>query len=230
MTDAAQACIQRLTRISSTIARHHFMDDLLELIITVASHVSHIKKYTLWLSDPDNRSGSLYLKASRGIDTALIRSRILSRAQGVVGLVATRKKPLSVSDVSRHPRFKEKNMARQSGLVSMLGVPMLDSDNGTLGVLNCFTTSTHLFSDSEITLLSDVANHAARAIGNREAIVKTVLIRDEMASHSLLGQATRVLMERRHLDARGAGLFLRQWSSQTAIPISHLAEAILLSE
>jgi len=53
--------------------------------------------------------------------------------------VASTNKPLIVEDVLKEPRFKEKDMARRLGLVSMLGVPLHVKEDRVIGVLDCFT-------------------------------------------------------------------------------------------
>lgn len=223
-----QSCINTLSILSRGIARDRFMDDLLALILTVTTHVTHIRKCTLWLWDPDTQH--LCLKACHGIDKTLIRNRTLGLTQGIAGLVATRKKPLIVHDVTRHPRFREKAMARQSGLASMLGLPMFDQKNAVIGVLNCFTSLPHHFLESEIDLLGSVARQAAKAIENTEAMVKTVLAKEELAFQHSLGQATRVLMQRRHLDIQTATALIHHWSREASIPVHRITEAILLSD
>ncbi len=51
------------------------------------------------------------LKATQSFDSDYIKDRALGMNEGVVGLIATQKRPLAVMDVLQEPRFKEKEMA-----------------------------------------------------------------------------------------------------------------------
>ena len=98
---------------------------------------------------------------------------MLSINEGVVGYVVATKQPLIVRDVLTEPRFKEKEMARKLGLKSMASVPLHVRDEKVIGVLNCFTSEYHDFSENEVNLITTVANQAAVAIFNSELLVKT---------------------------------------------------------
>jgi len=72
-------------------------------------------------------------------------TEIIYEDEGVVGFVATHKRPLIVENVLDEPRFKEKEMAKKLGLVSMVSVPLQVKDEKVIGVLNCFTASRYKF-------------------------------------------------------------------------------------
>ena len=94
--------------------------------------------------------------------------------------MATHNQPLIIRDVSTEPRFKEKEMAKKLGLVSMVSIPLQVKDEKVIGVLNCFTAEPHEFSDTEVYLITAVANQAAVAILNTELMVKTKVIREKL--------------------------------------------------
>jgi len=114
--------------------------------------------------------------------------------EGVVGFVATHNQPLIVKDVLKEPRFKEKEMAKKLGLVSMVSLPLQVKDEKVIGVLNCFTDEPHEFSDTEINLVTAVANQAAVAILNTELMVKTKVIREELETRKLVERAKEILI------------------------------------
>jgi len=45
-----------------------------------------------------------------------------------VGFVVQQNKPLAILDVLKEPRYKEKELAKKEGLVSMLSVPLTVKD------------------------------------------------------------------------------------------------------
>jgi len=83
----------------------------------------------------------------------------------VVGHVALRNQPMAILNVLKDPLYKEKELAKKEGLVSMLSVPMCIKDR-VIGVINCYTSYPHLFSKGEEEMLTTVANQAAICIEN----------------------------------------------------------------
>jgi len=151
-------------------------------------------------------------------------------AEGVVGYVASQNKPLIVKDVLEEPRFKEKEMAKKMGLVSMAGVPLQGKDGKVIGVLNVFTAEPHDFSETEVNLITTVANQAAVAIMNTELMVQTKVIQEELETRKLVEKAKEVLMLRRRLDGKEAYRWLQKRSMDSRKSMRQVAEAILLSE
>jgi GAF domain-containing protein len=150
--------------------------------------------------------------------------------EGVVGYVATHNQHLMVRDVLNDPQFKEKAMARNLGLASMLGVPHQGRDGKVIGVLNCFTSEPHDFSDTEINLITAVANQVAVAILNTELMVKTKVIQEELETLKLVERAKEVLMRRRNMKADEAFRWIQKRSMDSRKSMGHMAEAVLLSE
>ena len=144
--------------------------------------------------------------------------------------MATHKRPLIVKDVLKEPRFKEKDMAKKLGLVSMVGVPLRVQDEKVIGVLNCFTAGFHEFSETEVNLITTVANQAAAAIINTELMVKTKVIQEELETRKLVERAKEVLMRRRKMNGNDAFRWIQKRSMDSRKSMRHVAEAILLSE
>jgi GAF domain-containing protein len=170
------------------------------------------------------------LKATQAIDPEYLKDRSLGRVEGVVGFVATHNQALVIKDVLKEPRFKEKEMAKKLGLVSMLSVPLRVKDGKVIGVLNCFTDRPHVFSDTEINLITAVANQAGVAIMNTELIVKTKVIQEELETRKLVERAKDVLIRRRGMTGEEAYRWLQKRSMDSRKSIRMVADAVLLSE
>jgi GAF domain-containing protein len=150
--------------------------------------------------------------------------------EGVVGYVTTHKLPLVIKNVLQEPRFKEKEMARKLGLVSMLGVPLQVKEKDVIGVLNCFTAEPHEFSETEVNLITTVANQAAAAILNTELMVKTKVIQEELETRKLIERAKEIIMRRQNIDGEQAYRWIQKRSMDTRKSLRRVAEAIMLSE
>jgi len=149
--------------------------------------------------------------------------------EGVVGFVASTNRPLIVEDVLNEPRFKEKEMAKKLGLVSMIGIPLHVKEDKVIGVLDCFTVEPHEFSEVEVNLITTVANQAAVAIFNTELMVKTKVIQEELEVRKLVERAKDVLMRQRNMGGEQAYRWIQKRSMDLRKSMRQVSEAILLS-
>jgi two-component system, response regulator PdtaR len=222
--------IKALMDISRAITSDFYLEDILKLIVMVTAKVTGYEICSLWLIDESTNPPKIRLKASQTIDPDYVKDRSLHLTEGVVGYVATHKKPLIIEDVLQEPLFKEKEMASKLGLVSMLSVPLQVRDGKVVGVLNCFTVTTYHFSETEVNLVRTVANQAAVGIMNTELMVKTKVIQEELETRKLVERAKEVLMRRRNKTGEEAYRWIQKRAMDTRKSIRHVADAILLSE
>jgi signal transduction protein with GAF and PtsI domain len=219
--------IQALSEISQAISSDRYLDDILKLIVTVTANVMDSKICSLWILD--EKENVLRIRATQTMSEAYLKERTLKLGEGIVGYVAQQNKPLATLDVSKEPRYKEKELARKEGLVSMLSVPLTLKDK-VIGVINCYTSYPHEFNETERTVLTAVANQAAICIENTELIVKTKVIQEELETRKLLERAKGALMKRHGLGEEDAFKRIRKASMDSRKTMREIAEAILLTE
>ena len=222
--------IKGLMDISRAITSDLYLEDILKLIVMVTAKVTGVEICSLWLIDESVTPNKITLKATQALDPYYLKDRSLNMDEGVVGYVTTHKCPLIIKDILKEPRFKEKDMAKKLGLVSMVGVPLQVQDEKVIGVLNCFTSEPHEFSETEVNLITTVANQAAAAIINTELMVKTKVIQEELETRKLVERAKEVLMRRRKMNGNDAFRWIQKRSMDSRKSMRHVAEAILLSE
>lgn len=222
--------IKAITDISRAITSDLYLEDILKLIVMVTAKVTSVKICSLWLIDETGTPEKIRLMATQAIDPDYVKDRSLDMHEGVVGFVASNNQPLIVKDVLEEPRFKEKEMAKKLGLVSMLSLPLQVKDKKVIGVLNCFTAMPHEFSKTEVNLITAVANQAAVAILNTELMVKTKVIREELETRKLVDRAKEILMRKRKMGGEEAYRWIQKRSMDSRKSMRHVAEAILLSE
>jgi len=155
--------INALLEISKAIASGLYLEDVLRLIVTVTANLMDSKICSLWILDEKDQK--LNLKATQSISEEYLKERSLAIGEGVVGHVALYNQPMAIPNVLEEPLYKEKELAKKEGLVSMLSVPMCIKDR-VIGVINCYTSYPHSFSKSEEEMLTTVANQAALCIEN----------------------------------------------------------------
>jgi len=222
--------IKALMDISRAINSDLYLEEILKLIVMVTAQVTGVDICSLWLMDEEKEPRELRLKATQTIDPEYVKDRVLTINEGVVGHVASSQEALLVKDVLSEPRFKEKEMAKNMGLQSLASVPLKVRDEKVIGVLNCFTSEPHDFTETEVNLIKAVANQAAVAIFNSELMVKTRVIQEELETRKLVERAKEVLMRRMRLSADEAYRWVQKKSMDSRKPIRQVAEAILLSE
>ena len=216
--------------ISRAMTSDLYLEDILKLIVMVTAKVTGVEICSLWLVDEDTDGNKIRLKATQAIDPDYVKDRSLNMNEGVVGFVASQNRPLIIEDVLKEPRFKEKEMAKKLGLVSMVSVPMHFKEDKVIGVLNCFTAKPHKFSETEVNLITTVANQAAVAIFNTELMVKTKVIQEELETRKLVERAKEVLMRRRNMAGEQAYRWMQKRSMDSRKSMRHVAEAVLLSD
>ena len=222
--------IKALMDISRAMTSDLYLEDILKLIVMVTAKVTGVEICSLWLVDEDTDGNKIRLKATQAIDPDYVKDRSLNMNEGVVGFVASQNRPLIIEDVLKEPRFKEKEMAKKLGLVSMVSVPMHFKEDKVIGVLNCFTAKPHKFSETEVNLITTVANQAAVAIFNTELMVKTKVIQEELETRKLVERAKEVLMRRRNMAGEQAYRWMQKRSMDSRKSMRNVAEAILLSD
>jgi len=221
--------IKALMEISQAVTSDLFLEDVFKLIVMVVAKVTGVDICSLWLVDENSNPPKIRLKATQAIEPEYVVDRSLNLDEGVVGYVVSNQKPLVIADVLQCEIFKEKEMARKLGLVSMVGVPLQGKKDKIVGVLNCFTSTPHEFSKTDINLLTTVANQAAVAIHNTELIINTKIIEEELKARKKIERAKEIIMERQALNGDDAYRWIRKRSMDSRKTILDVAEAILLS-
>lgn len=229
-TETYDKYIKGLTDISRAITSDLYLEDILKLIVMVTAKVTGVEICSLWLIDNIGGQKKLHLKATQAIDPDYLKDRSLNMNEGVVGYVATHNKPMIIKNVLEEPLFKEKEMARNLGLVSMVSVPLQVKNKDVIGVLNCFTANTHEFSEIEVNLITAVANQAAVAIFNTELMVETRVIQEELEIRKLVERAKEILSRRRNMTGEQAYRWMQKRSMDSRKSMKTVAEAVLLSD
>lgn len=221
--------IKALMEISQAITSDLFLEDVFKLIVMVVAKVTGVDICSLWLVDENATPPKIRLRATQAIEPEYVIDRSLNLDEGVVGHVVSTQKPLVIADVLKCDIFKEKEMARKLGLVSMVGVPLQGKKERIIGVLNCFTSVPHEFSSTDINLLTTVANQAAVAIHNTDLIINTKIIQEELKARKTVERAKEIIMERQSLSGDEAYKWMRKRSMDSRKTILEVAEAILLA-
>lgn len=218
--------LEALSKISKAISSDLYLEDILSLIVVVTAEVMKSKVCSLWLLD--ERDNALKIRATQAMSEEYLKERSLKLGEGVVGYVAVENRPMMIYNVLKEPRYKEKELAKIEGLVSMLSVPMCVKDK-VIGVINCYTSYPHKFNKSEVEVFTTVANQAAIAIENAGLIMKAKMIEDELISRKLVERAKGILMKEQQLSEEEAFRRIQKKSMDLRKTMREIAEAVILA-
>ncbi len=167
--------LSTLAQVSETVTSPLYLEEILRLIVEMAARMLEAKTCSLMLLEEE--TGELVIAAAQSAGPAYLSRPHLRVGDGITGLVAREGKPVAVVDVQQDPRFLAQDMARAEGLRGLLSVPLIVR-NRVIGVFNCYTAQPHQFTDSEVQLLTTLANQTALAIENANLVVRSAIIRE----------------------------------------------------
>jgi len=167
--------LSTLAEVSETLTSPLYLEEILRLIVEMASRTMEAKTCSLMLIDEETKD--LVLAAVQSAGTGYLNRPTLKVGDGITGTVAREGKPIAVADVQADPRYLLKEMAAREGLRALLSVPLVVRDR-VIGVFNCYRDRPHRFTDAEIKLFTTLANQTALAIENANLIVRSAIIRE----------------------------------------------------
>jgi signal transduction protein with GAF and PtsI domain len=222
---SAEGAISALLTVSRAITSEKYLEDILALIVTVTAEVMESKICSLMLIDDD---GKLHVKATQSMSKEYNKKRLVELGKGIVGKVASENRPAIVRDVREEEEYIYRDMARKEGLVSLLSVPLAVKGR-VIGVINCYTSRPHDFTEAEVTVVTTIANQAAVAIENTELLVRSRVIEEELESRKLIERAKDILATENGTGGEEAYRKIRQMSMNMRRPMRQIAEAIIIS-
>ena len=138
---------------------------------------------------------------------------------------AVRESPVVSVQHARHeqrwPRYLREAVSR--GLRSQLGL-RLYTDDGTIGVLNLYSTSSDTLTDEVRQMAELFSAYATMAMGRAQGEDS---LNGAIASRQVIGQATGIVMERYSLTEARAFEYLLRVSSLTNVKLRDLARSMV---
>jgi len=229
-SDTHEKHIQAITDISRVITTEQPINEALQRIVLTTARALAYEVCSIWLVDDSVSPRRIRLKATQAVDPEYARPRSIGRVEGVAGFVATHNQTLRIRDVLKEPRFKEKELARKLGLVSMLSIPLQVRDEEIIGVMNAFTNEPHEFPPAEVNLVTAIANLTALAILNADLREGMQAAREELENRKVIERAKEVLARRRDLSGDQAFRWIQKRSMDSRKSMRQIAEAVILSE
>jgi signal transduction protein with GAF and PtsI domain len=218
--------IETLFQVSEAIVSNRYIEEILNLIVTMTAEMMKSKICSIMLLDEEK--GELEIKATQSLSEEYRSKPNLKVGQSISGLAVKEKRPITVLDVTREPLYKYPELAQKEGLCSMLSVPMMVK-NRVIGVINSYTDKPHQFTEEEIKILQAVANQAAVAIENTKLLNRTIAMEEALETRKAVERAKGVLMREHQVSEAEAFKLIQRQSMNTRRSMQEIAEAIVLA-
>jgi GAF domain-containing protein len=218
--------LEGIAEISKAIMERNYIDDILSLIVSVTAKVTGSKICSLLLLDKNKKE--LALRASQSPSGQYNQKSNTPLGKGIAGRVALTGQAIKVLDVRKDPRFLNKEIAIQDGLMSLLSVPM-SVDGEVIGVINCYTSEKYDFSNEDIQMLTTVASQAAIILRNTELRIMKEVVERELEERKTIERAKEIIMEKRAIPGKQAFELMRKQSMNSRTSMAKIAESIIVA-
>ncbi|MCB4790722.1 MAG: GAF and ANTAR domain-containing protein [Elusimicrobia bacterium] len=219
--------LETIARLSRSIVSNTYLYEILQLIVTMTAQTMNSKICSLMLYN--EKTHELKIEATQSLSEDYTKKPPIKVGQSVSGKALELKQPVTVLDVTTEPNYNYPEIARREGLCSMIAVPMLVKDK-PVGVINCYTTEKHNFSEEEINVLQTIAIQSAIAIENTRLFEESKVTRESLETRKIVERAKGILMRERGLAEEEAFRFLQKQAMNMRRSMREIAEAVLLSD
>ena len=218
--------IETLSAVSRTISSSRYIEEILQLIVTMTAEMMNSKICSIMLLDEKRQE--LEIVATQSLSEEYKRKPNLKVGQSISGQAVKEKRPISVLDVAKEKGYMYPELAKAEGLCSLLSVPMMVKDR-VIGVINSYTSYEHKFYEEEIKILQAVANQAAVAIENTKLVQRSQEMQEALESRKAVEKAKGILMKEHRVSEEEAFRMIQKQSMNTRKMMKEIADAILLT-
>jgi GAF domain-containing protein len=226
-TQAALKRVEMLAAVGHTITTESYLDRILQVISEMVAETFDSPVCSIMIVDEDKQE--LTIRAARCSSPEYLQKVPLKVEDSLIGRVVRERQLVSVRDVAAEKSYKYPELARRTGLASLLSVPLLVGQK-VIGTLNIYTSDRRSFTPEEIGFAKAVAGQAALAFENARLISETLEMKRTLEARKVIERAKGILQHRRGITEEQAYLDLRSESRRLRRPMRDLAEAIVLAE
>ncbi len=218
--------LETLSNVSKTITSHHYLDEMLNLIVRMVAEAMTSPVCSIMLVD--EKADELVIKASQSRSEDYKTKPNIKVKKSLLGNVVLNRKPLIIRDVTQEEGYMYPELAKREGLCSLISLPMMIKDK-VIGVFNLYTSKERVFSQEEIQLLSTVANQAAVAIENTKLMSETIAMQEQLETRKLVERAKGILIRSEGIGEAEAYRRIQIKSMNLRKSMREISEAIILA-
>jgi GAF domain-containing protein len=226
-SEAAVKKVELLAAVGHTISTEGYLDRILQVIAEMVAETFDSPVCSIMIVDEDTRE--LSIKAARCSSPEYLQKLPIKIEDSLIGRVVRERQFVAIPDVAAEQSYKYPELARRSGLTSLLSVPLFTGQK-VIGTLNIYTRERRWFTPEDIGFAKAVAGQAALAFENARLISETLEIKRTLEARKVIERAKGILQYRHGMTEEQAYLDLRSESRRRRRPMRDLAEAIILAD
>ncbi len=204
----SQSAVKRmetLAAVAQAISVESYLDRILQAISEMVAEALDSPVCSIMLVDEERRE--LVISAARCSSPEYLHKMPLKIEDSLIGRVVHEGRPITIPNVLIEKQYRYPELARKSGLVSLLSVPMFARDK-VLGTINIYTREQHAFGDDEIDFVKVVAGQAATAIENARLMSETLEMKRTLETRKLVERAKGILQYKAQPDGGKGFIFV----------------------
>jgi len=219
--------VELLAALGQAITAEGYLDRILQVIAEMVAEAFDSPACSIMIVDEDRKE--LTIRAARCSSPEYLHKLPVKIGDSLIGRVVRDRTLVTVPDVAEEKSYKYPELARRTGLTSLLSVPLLAGQK-VIGTLNIYTRERHTFAPDEIGCAKAVAGQAALALENARLIAETVEMKRTLEARKVIERAKGILQHRHNFTEEQAYLHLRTESRRLQRPMKDLSEALVLAE
>jgi GAF domain-containing protein len=219
--------MEALAAVAQTIAAESYLDRILQAISEMVAETLDSPVCSIMLVDDERRE--LVINAARCSTPEYLHKMPIKIEDSLIGRVIREGRHIMVPNVLEEKQYRYPELARKTGLASLLSVPLTSRDK-VIGTINIYTRDQRSFSEDEVGFVKVVAGQAAIAIENARLMSETLDMKRTLETRKLVERAKGILQYKHNLTEEEAYLRLRNESRRLRRPMRDLAEAVILAD
>jgi GAF domain-containing protein len=226
-TESAARRMEALAGLARTISEESYLDRILQAISEMVAETLDSPVCSIMLVDEDRRE--LVISAARCSSPDYLHKMPLKIEDSLIGRVVREGRVIVIRDVLEEKQFRYPELARRTGLASLLSVPLMTREK-VIGTINLYTREVRQFTEDEIGFVKVVAGQAAIAIENARLMSEALEMKRTLEARKLMERAKGILQHKHNLTEEEAYLRLRNESRRLRRSMRDLAEAVILAD
>jgi GAF domain-containing protein len=226
-SQATQRKVEMLAAVGHAITTEEYLDRILQAISEMVAETFDSPLCSIMIVDETKQE--LCIKAARCSSPKYLNKLPIKIEDSLIGRVVRDRAFIAVEDVAAEKSYQYPELARSTGLTSLLSVPLIIGPR-IIGTLNIYSRERRIFTEDEIGFAKAVAGQAAVAFENARLMSETLEMKRALEVRKIVERAKGILQYKDGLTEEEAYLRLRNESRRLRRPMQELAEAIILAE
>ncbi|HTS63478.1 MAG TPA: GAF domain-containing protein [Candidatus Acidoferrales bacterium] len=219
--------LEAIAGLAERISEKNYLDRILQTIAEMVADRLEAPVCSVMLVDEDRQE--LVITAARCSSEDYLHRMPLKIEDSLIGRVVRERAPILIPNVLEEKQYRYPELARKTGLASLLSVPMFTRDK-VIGTINIYTREVHQFAEDEVGFVKALAGQAAIAIENARLMSEALEAKRALETRKVVERAKGIMQVKYGLTEEDAYLKLRNESRRLRRPMRDLAEAIILAD